>query len=89
VAIETKMRPQNETSGAADFTDFAMEGRGYTWSGNEPLPVLLSRKEDIMARNAEAQERAKSRAANRPIWDVVSEALDDEDDSLQCNVCAI
>lgn len=89
VAIEAKMRPQNETSGAADFTDFAMEGRGYTWSGNEPLPVLLSRKEEIMARNAEAQERAKSRAANRPIWDVVSEALDDEDDSLQCNVCAI
>lgn len=89
VAIEAKMRPQNETSGSADFKEFAMEGRGYTWSGNEPLPVLISRKEEIMARNAEAQERAKSRVANRPIWDVVSEALDDEDDSLQCNVCAI
>jgi len=75
--------------GDASFDDYAMKGRQYTWSGNETLPQLLDRRDEILARNAEAQERHKNRQPNRPIWDVIKDSLDDEDDTLQCTVCAL
>lgn len=89
VAIENKMRTDAGADGDASFDDYAMKGRQYTWSGNETLPQLLDRRDEILARNAEAQERQKNRQPNRPIWDIISDSLDDEDDTLQCTVCAL
>jgi len=66
-----------------------MKGRQYTWSGGESLPDLVARREEIIARHAEAQEQAKKRKKNRPVWEVLGDALDDEDDSMQCSVCAL
>lgn len=89
VAIENKMRTDAGADGDSSFDDFAMKGRQYTWSGSETLPQLLDRRDEILTRNAEAQERQKTRQPNRPIWDVISDSLDDEDDTLQCTVCAL
>ena len=89
VAIENKMRTDAGADGDASFDGYAMKGRQYTWSGSETLPQLLDRRDEILARNAEAQERQKTRQPNRPIWDIISDSLDDEDDTLQCTVCAL
>jgi hypothetical protein len=34
-------------------------------------------------------EWAKKRKKNRPVWEVLGDALDDDDDSMQCSVCAL
>jgi len=89
VAIENKMRVDAGADGAASFDEFAMKGRQYTWAGGETLLQLLDRREEILERNAQAMERQKAKRPNRPVWEVFSEALDDEDDSMQCTVCAL
>ena len=66
-----------------------MKGRQYTWSGGESLEELLMRREEILARHVTATQRAVARKPNRPVWDLLSDALDDEDDSEQCTVCAL
>ena len=89
VAIESKMRIDANQAENSNFDEFAMKGRLYTWSGGESLPELLARKDEIMERNREAVARAKARNFDLPIIQTLSEALDEEDDSLQCTVCAI
>ena len=42
-----------------------------------------------MERHAQAEERAALRKPNRPLWDLLADALDDDDDSDQCAVCAL
>jgi hypothetical protein len=83
------MRVDAGADGAASFDEFAMKGRQYTWAGGETLLQLLDRREEILERNAQAMERQKAKRPNRPVWEVFSEALDDEDDSMQCTVCAL
>jgi 3'-phosphoadenosine 5'-phosphosulfate sulfotransferase (PAPS reductase)/FAD synthetase len=89
VAIELKVRRAAGADGDSSFDDFAMKGRQYTWSGKETLPELLERKEEILERHAAVQSREKARKPNQPIWDVLADSLDDEDDTLQCSVCAL
>jgi hypothetical protein len=89
VAIENKVRPEAGSDGDASFSDFAMKGRQYTWSGGESLNELLMRREEVLERHRLATERAGNRKANRPVWDLLADALDDEDDSEQCTVCAL
>lgn len=89
VAIESKIRTQAGTDGDASFEDFAMKGRQYTWSGSETLPELLARREEILARQQAALEKSAARKANRPVIEIFADSLDDEDDTLQCTVCAI
>lgn len=89
VAIESKMRIDASQAESSNFDDFAMKGRQYTWSGGESLPDLLARKDEIMERNRQAVARAKARNFDLPVIQTLSEALDEEDDSLQCTVCAI
>jgi hypothetical protein len=66
-----------------------MKGRQYTWSGGESLTELISRKDEIMERHAQAQERAKGNRKNLPILEILGAAFDEEDDSQQCSVCAL
>lgn len=89
VAIEAKVRQDAGADGDASFGEFAMKGRQYTWSGGETLLELTARREEILTRHAEAQEQAKKRKKNRPIWEILGEALDDDDDAMQCTVCAL
>ena len=76
-------------NGDADFGDRAMRGRQYTWSGGETLIQLLSRREEILERHEAAMSRANRTRANLPLVEALAEALDEEDDTVPCTVCAI
>lgn len=89
VAIEQKVRLDAGADGDADFTAQAMRGRNYTWSGGESLVELLERKPEILARHEATLKREQSKKRNRPVWDVFAAALDDDDDSPACTVCAL
>lgn len=89
VAIEQKTMLDAGADGAASFEDFAMKGRQYTWSGGESLPELLNRRGEVIQRHAEAMDLAAKRRKNLPLWEVVAEGLNDDDDTEQCTVCAL
>lgn len=89
VAIERKVMKDAGADGDASFGRYGMRGRQYTWSGGESLPELLSRRQEVLERHQQALERADSRKKNKPAWEVFAEALDEDDDSNQCTVCAL
>jgi 3'-phosphoadenosine 5'-phosphosulfate sulfotransferase (PAPS reductase)/FAD synthetase len=88
VAIEQKVLKDAGVAGDADFAKTAMRGRLYTWSNNETLPELLARREEIEARHTEALARASKKRVDLPLVEVLSEALDEDDDTPPCTVCA-
>jgi 3'-phosphoadenosine 5'-phosphosulfate sulfotransferase (PAPS reductase)/FAD synthetase len=65
----------------------AMQDRPYTWSQGETLRELLGRRDEIMARHQAAMERSGPQRTNLPLIDVLSDALDDDDDTAPCMVC--
>ena len=89
VAIERKVLRDAGIGGDADFGSQAMRGRQYTWSGGETLSELLSRREDILKRHAANLSRASRRLANAPLIEALAEALDEDDDTAPCTVCAL
>ncbi len=89
VAIEKKVMLDAGADGDADFTSQAMRGRNYTWAGGESLIELLERKDQILERHQATLEREKARKRNSPAWEVFAAALDDDDDSDPCQVCAL
>lgn len=73
-----------------NFQATAMQGRTYTWSGGESLRDLIARRDEIEANHQQALERAsRRRRPNLPLVDVLSEALDDDDDDSGCTVCHV
>jgi 3'-phosphoadenosine 5'-phosphosulfate sulfotransferase (PAPS reductase)/FAD synthetase len=89
VAIESKVLKDAGADGEASYQELAMQGRAYTWSQGETLPELLARREEIEARHAVAMERAKTNRRNIPLIEVLADALDDDDDTPACTVCAL
>ncbi len=89
VAIEQKMLSNPDGGRDADFRDVAMQGRAYTWSQGESLPELISRRDDIMAKHEQSMARAARSRKNLPLVEVLSNALDEDDDSMACTVCAL
>lgn len=89
VAIEQKVLQDAGVNGDADFGDQAMKGRQYTWSGGETLVQLRARREEILERHEAAQSRALQTRTNIPLIEVLTEALDEDDDTLPCTVCAL
>ena len=87
VAIEQKMLKDVGLDGDASFAASGMKGRQYTWSDGETLSELLARRGDIMNRHAQSMERAKKRRKNLPLIEVLSDALDDDDETTPCTVC--
>lgn len=70
------------------FRHTAMKGRNYTWSQGESLPELIERKDEIEAKHHAALDRAAKRVKpNRPLLEVLSDALDSDDDEAGCSVC--
>ncbi len=88
VAIEQKVLKDAGVAGDASFEGTAMKGRQYTWSPRETLPELLARREEILARHADAMERAQLRRTSIPLVEVLADALDEDDDTRPCQVCA-
>ena len=89
VAIEQKVLQDAGVGGDADFRDRAMRGRQYTWSGGETLVELRSRKGEILTRHHAALSRAAKKRKNVPLMDVLGDALDEDDDTVPCTVCAL
>jgi hypothetical protein len=89
VAIEQKMLRDAGESGDADYTAVAMRGRAYTWSQGETLPELVGRRVEIMDKHEVAMKRARLNRKNIPLVEVLADALDDDDDSAACAVCAL
>lgn len=89
VAIEQKILKDAGVDGDASFEDNAMKGGNYTWSPGETLPQLLARRDKIMERHEESLKSAKRKRKNLPLVNVLSEALDDEDESLMCTMCHV
>ncbi|MFF9374622.1 phosphoadenosine phosphosulfate reductase family protein [Streptomyces griseoluteus] len=78
VAYEEKVRHQ----------DTAMQGRDYTWSQGESLHELIARREEIQAKHEANLARAAKRIKpNRPLLEVLSDALDADNDEAGCSVC--
>ena len=89
VAIEQKVLRDAGLDGDADFGSRAMRGRQYTWSGGETLIALLSRRNEILERHETAMSRASRVRVNAPLIEVLTEALDEDDDTIPCTVCAL
>ena len=89
IAIEQKVLQDAGVNGDADFTDQAMRGRQYTWSGGETLVQLRNRKGEILQRHEAAMARETKTQTNLPLIEVLGNALDDEDDTDPCLVCAL
>ena len=89
VAIERKVLQDAGIEGDADFRNQAMRGRQYTWSSGETLTELLSRRNEILERHEDAKSRASKVRANVPLIEVLTEALDEDDDTVPCTVCAL
>ncbi len=89
VAIEQKVLLEAGADGEADFSDRAMRGRQYTWSGGETLVQLRTRRDEILARHDDAVSRAATRQANLPLIEALADALDEDDDTVPCTVCAL
>ena len=89
VAIENKVLTDAGVAGDADFGDQAMRGRNYTWSGGESLTQLKNRREEILKRHAAAMARSKRVQRNVPLVESLADALDEDDDTTPCTVCAL
>ncbi len=89
VAIEQKVLQDAGVGGDADFTDQAMKGRQYTWSGGETLLQLRSRRSEILERHETALNRAAKTRHNVPLIEALADALDQDDNTQPCTVCAL
>ncbi len=89
VQIEKKVLQDAGVNGDADFTDRAMAGRQYTWTGSETLVELIGRRDEIMERHEARLERNAKQRPNRPLIEALAGAFDDDDDSEACTVCAL
>lgn len=87
VAIEQKTLMDAGLDGDASFAASGMKGRQYTWSDGETLTELLGRRDEIMTRHTESMKRAEKRRKNLPLIEVLSDALDDDDETTPCTVC--
>ena len=87
VAIEKKILKDAGMDGDASFEDNAMKNGNYTWSPGETLPQLLERRNKIMERHEVSIEKARQKRKNQPLVNVLSNALDTEDEGSMCTMC--
>ena len=89
IAIEQKVLLDAGVDGDADFSERAMAGRQYTWSGGETLVQLRSRRQEILDKHETAMHRIRQARSAIPVLEALSEVLDTDDDALACTVCAL
>jgi 3'-phosphoadenosine 5'-phosphosulfate sulfotransferase (PAPS reductase)/FAD synthetase len=63
------------------------DGRKYTWTDGETLLELLGRKQEILESHEKSIKRETEKAPNKPLSEVLSEVLDEEDNSIPCLMC--
>ena len=89
VAIEQKVLQDAGVAGDADFGDQAMLGRNYTWSGGETLSELNARREEILRKHQDSLSRTQRSRQNVPLVEALADALDEDDHTAPCTVCAL
>lgn len=64
-------------------------GRMFTWAQGESLEDISQpeRIEEIKTYQQKALQREKKKRPNRPLVEIFSDVLDDEDDEQGCNIC--
>ena len=87
VAIEQKILKDAGVSGDANFKSSGMKGRQYTWSEGESLGELLARRDEIIKNHEESIKKIKEKRKNLPLVDVLSDALDEDDEKTPCTMC--
>lgn len=87
--IERKVLSDAGVDGDKSYDDYAMQGKAYTWSQGETLDELIARRDEIMERHEAALQRAKESRKNLPLVEALDTALDEDDDSSPCTVCAL
>jgi len=65
------------------------DGRTYTWTEGETLQELVERKEQIIADHDRAMARQHQQTPDRPLADVLTDVLDEEDETLPCLACQV
>jgi Phosphoadenosine phosphosulfate reductase family len=70
-----------------NYEAHAMQDRQYTWTSGETLRDLLERREEILAKHQQALDKARRSRRNLPLIDVLTDALDGDDDTAPCQVC--
>ena len=88
VAIERKVLQDAGIDGDADFRSRAMRGRQYTWSPGETLSELISRRNEILDRHKLTMSRVAETRTSVPLIEALADALDEDDDTVPCTVCA-
>lgn len=73
---------------AVKYEEEHRDGRRYTWTSSESLTELLARREEIVADHDKVQARQLRALPNRPLSEVLAEALDDEE-SDGCTICHV
>lgn len=89
IAIEQKVLLDAGVDGDADFSERAMAGRQYTWSGGETLVQLRSRRAEILDKHEATMERIRKARSSVPVLEALAVALDEDDDTSACTVCAV
>lgn len=88
VAIERKTLSDAGIDGDVSYEDYG-SASGYTWSQGETLQELYERRSEIMEKHREALTRTMANRTHLPLVDVLSAALDEDDDNTPCTVCAL
>ncbi|WCO66240.1 phosphoadenosine phosphosulfate reductase family protein [Iamia majanohamensis] len=73
----------------AGYEAQAMQGRSYTWSHKESLRELAGRRVEIMTKHEAALARERRKQTNVPLIDVMAGVLDEDDDTLACQMCQL
>jgi 3'-phosphoadenosine 5'-phosphosulfate sulfotransferase (PAPS reductase)/FAD synthetase len=88
VLIEQKVLGASASGDGVSFKDHASKERIYTWSQGETLTELLAHREEILLRHQNALASAQGRNRSGRLLDLLTDALDSEDNSSACTMCA-
>ena len=73
---------------AVEYEEQHKDGRRYTWTAGESLTELIARKQEIIANEERTRARTLLAQPNRPLSDVLAEALDSEEED-GCTICHV
>jgi 3'-phosphoadenosine 5'-phosphosulfate sulfotransferase (PAPS reductase)/FAD synthetase len=72
---------------AVEYEERHADGRRFTWSHGESLRELLGRRDEVLATQKAADERALTQLPSRPLAQTLAAAFDDDEEELGCLVC--
>ncbi len=72
---------------AVEFEQEHSDGRKFTWVQGETLTQLIARKDQIIEEHSKSLKRERKNAPNKPLFEVLHDVLDQENDQAPCLVC--